>query len=171
VEEIWRDIPGYEGLYQVSNLGNVRSLNYRRSGYAKNLLPRFDGNGYRIVSLSREGKAKNAEIHRLVAIAFIPNPHNLPVVNHKDETRTNDCVDNLEWCTQQYNCTYGSAKARFAVARSKPVEQLKDGVVVKRWESSNAAGRAGFSQTHISKCCNGVPKYKTHKGYEWRYAV
>ena len=171
MEEIWKDIDGYEGLYQVSNLGNVRSLNYKRQGYTRKLRLRFDGVGYHIVSLCGNGKPKNAEVHRLVAKAFVSNPDNLPCVNHKDETRTNNKVDNLEWCTQQYNCTYGSAKAKFAAARSKPVEQLKDGIVVKRWESSNEAGRAGFDQSHITKCCNGTAKYKTHKGYEWRYAT
>ena len=109
MNEEWRDIEGYEGLYQVSNLGRVKSLNCRgHKGCIGILTPRFDGKGYEMVALYKEGKARNTKVHRLVAQAFIPNPNNYPQVNHKDEDKTNNCVDNLEWCDTQYNNTYGT---------------------------------------------------------------
>lgn len=162
MEEIWKDIDGYDGLYQVSNLGRVRrgSRLLRQSNAGK---------GYLSVTLSLDGHVKRVYVHRLVAMAFIPNPSVSPCVNHKDETRTNNTVDNLEWCTYAYNNTYGTCKTREAVTKSKPVEQLKGGVVVRRWSSGTEAGRWGYSQTSVSECCSG--KRKTHKGYEWRFAT
>ncbi len=113
MEENWRFIPGYEGLYEVSNLGNVRSVTakiYRNNGttYIRRgkLLGIRDFGKYTQVILSKQGNAKCYGVHRLVAQAFIPNPDNLPCVNHKDEDRTNNCVDNLEWCTYKYNNEY-----------------------------------------------------------------
>lgn len=109
--EIWKDILGYEGLYQVSNLGNVRSLNYRRSGKTK-LLKQGTDNGYKRVELSKNGKKKKYWVHRLVAIAFISNPNNYKEVNHKDEDKSNNNVNNLEWCTREYNNNYGTRNKR-----------------------------------------------------------
>lgn len=109
--EIWKDILGYEGLYQVSNLGNVRSLNYRRSGKLK-LLKQGTDNGYKRVELSKNGKKKKYWVHRLVAISFISNPNNYKEVNHKDEDKSNNNVNNLEWCTREYNINYGTAMKR-----------------------------------------------------------
>lgn len=111
MKEMWKDIPGYEGLYQVSNLGNIRSLKYAGGNKVK-LLKQATTNGYKQVQLSKNGKGKNHLVHRLVAIAFIPNPNNLPVVNHKDENPSNNNVDNLEWCTQEYNINYGTRNER-----------------------------------------------------------
>lgn len=109
--EIWKDILGYEGLYQVSNLGNVRSLNYRRSGKTK-LLKQGTDNGYKRVELSKNGKKKKYWVHRLVAISFISNPNNYKEVNHKDEDKSNNNVNNLEWCTREYNNNYGTRNKR-----------------------------------------------------------
>ena len=162
MEEVWKDITGYEGLYQVSNFGNIK-----RDG--KNLSPGLGGNGYYLVVLSKNGKTKSATVHRLVASAFIPNPNNYPYVNHKDETRTNNHVDNLEWCTPRYNAIYGNAKAKEAASKSRPVEQLLSGVVIKRWSSTREAHRAGYKSGCISACCNN--RRLTHKGYEWRWAA
>lgn len=106
--EEWKDIPDYEGKYQVSNMGRVKSLNYARRKQVKVLRPGIEKTrGYLSVTLLKDGKQKTKPVHRLVAIAFIPNPNDLPQVNHKDENKLNNCVDNLEWCNAKYNCNYG----------------------------------------------------------------
>lgn len=110
--EIWKDIEGYEGLYQVSNFGNVKSLNYNRSGKEKILKPQKNKNKYLHISLCKNKNQKTFTIHRLVALAFIPNLHNYPCVNHIDENKENNHVDNLEWCTHEYNMNYGTLKER-----------------------------------------------------------
>lgn len=112
MEEIWRDIPGYEGKYQVSNTGEVKSLNYRGSGKTKLLKQHCDSKGYKHVSLYKNGKKKVYSVHRLVAMTFIPNPNNLPIINHKDENPSNNNVNNLEGCTYEYNLNYGTRNER-----------------------------------------------------------
>lgn len=107
--EIWKDIPGYEGKYQVSNTGEIRSLKF---GKIKILKQYTDKCGYNVLTLSENGKRKNHFVHRLVAMTFIPNPNNLPQVNHKDENKANNCVDNLEWCSRKYNMNYGTRNER-----------------------------------------------------------
>ena len=169
MEEIWKDVLGYEGLYEVSNLGNIRSLNYNRKGYVQNLLQHKNNTGYLTVMLTLHGKQKRLLVHRLVAEAFIPNPHGLPCVNHLDESFTNNRANNLEWCTQRYNLGYGTRRVREIATKTKAVEQLKDGVVVKRWSGAAEAERAGFSRQCIYYCCTG--KQPQHRGYEWRYAI
>ena len=101
MEEIWKDIDGYEGLYQISNLGNVKSLNYRNQGIERILTPKCNNAGRLWVELARNGDRKPMLIHRLVAMAFIPNPNGYPQVNHMDENPKNNRVDNLEWCTAE----------------------------------------------------------------------
>lgn len=112
--EIWRDIPGYEGKYQVSNTGEVKSLNYNSSGKSKLLKQIADKKGYNRVGLCKNGKRKYYFVHRLVAMTFIPNPDNLPIINHKDEDKINNNVNNLEWCTYEYNNNYGTKKERLS---------------------------------------------------------
>ena len=107
MEEIWKDIKGYEGLYQVSNIGRVRSL---KNDILKPFICKGDGHYY--VGLYREGICKRYAVHRLVADTFIPNPNNLLCVNHIDEVKTNNIVSNLEWCTYRYNNRYGTKPAR-----------------------------------------------------------
>lgn len=132
-KEEWRDIAGYEGLYQVSNLGNVKSLgngkarnpNWCKEHILKNQLTRY---GYLKVPLSKNGKVKNYLVHRLVGKVFIPNPDNLPQVNHKDECKTNNCVDNLEWCTPKYNLNYGTCQQR---AHEKQLNDPKQSIKIK----------------------------------------
>ena len=116
--EEWKAIAGYEGLYEVSNLGRIKSLSRIDSrGYKRNekiLKLNKDSGGYLKVSLYKNGKPKQYNVHRLVAIAFIPNPDNLPEVNHKDENRINNYVDNLEWCNRKYNCNYGARNSKIS---------------------------------------------------------
>lgn len=112
--EVWKDIKGYEGLYKISNYGNVLSLNYRRSGSAKTLKLKHCPSGYRTIILCKDGIRSDKLIHRLVASAFIPNPLQYPQVNHKDENKFNNNVSNLEWCNEQYNSNYGTGKIRLA---------------------------------------------------------
>ena len=113
--EEWRDIKGFEGKYQVSNTGKVKSLErmkWNGKGYQK--IPEKilegvdDGHGYLHVNLCKDGKETSCKVHRLIAQAFLPNPNNLPEVNHKDEDKTNNCVENLEWCSRSYNINYGT---------------------------------------------------------------
>lgn len=117
MQEIWKDIPNFENLYQVSNLGNVKSLEKYVNSAIKNnskvkrkeqILKQYSKRGYLQVSLIKNHKRYYFNVHRLVAITFLPNPDNLPQVNHKDENTMNNNVDNLEWCTAKYNCNYGT---------------------------------------------------------------
>ena len=126
MEEEWRDIKGYENLYQVSNKGRVKSLGNGKSNYSKERLlkTRKNKRGYIQVNFSKDGKIKMFYVHRLVAETFIPNPNNYPVINHRDETPCNNCVENLEWCTQKYNVNYGTGKFRTAAKNSRPVKCL-----------------------------------------------
>lgn len=141
--EEWRDIEGYEGFYQVSNTGLVKSLE-RRVDYGhikplrreRILKPKIDKDGYRHVRLQRDGISKHVRVCRLVAIAFIPNPNNLPFVNHKDEIKSNDTSTNLEWCTRQYNVNYGTAKDR---TRRKLYKKVYCGANGKIYESESQA--------------------------------
>lgn len=121
MEEIWKDIINYEGLYQVSNLGNVKSMNYGRTGEIKLLKQSTNKQGYKSVHLFKNRKWKSYSVHRLVAMAFIPNPNNLPIINHKDENPSNNNINNLEWCTVTYNNTYGTARKRAGENISKSV--------------------------------------------------
>ena len=111
MKEIWKDIEGYEGSYQISNYGRVKALPrqipgaYNNREFIKKIT--HDNYGYPIVGLSKNGRSKTFTVHRLVAKAFLPNPHGLKEVNHKDENKENNCSENLEWCTTQYNLTYG----------------------------------------------------------------
>ena len=165
MEEIWKDVKGFEGIYQVSNLGRVKSV--RRNIILKNRIAR---NGYKRVLLCTNNIPKNYYIHRLVATAFISNPNNYPIVNHKDENPQNNSVGNLEWCTQEYNVNYGTGIAKRARSRSKKVLQFKpDGTFVKEWKSTMDVQRnLGFNHTHISACCRNI--IKTAYGFIWKYA-
>ena len=123
IKEQWKDIAGYEGLYQVSNLGNIKSLNRisikegRDYRVKEKVLKTFlCSSGYPTVVLSVNGKKETLMVHRLVALHFIPNPNNYEQINHKDENRQNNNVDNLEWCTQHYNLNYGNRRKKISEA-------------------------------------------------------
>ena len=176
MKEVWKNISGYEGLYQVSNLGRVKSLDRgTRSGrgrYARKgqiLKPYKNGSGYLRVDLYKnDGTKQRKTIHRLVCEAFLSNPNNLPEINHKDENKENNAVSNLEWCTPKQNCNYGTRTRRIAKKKLKPVAQFSpNGELLKIWSSSTECSKHGFDSRQISACCHG--KHKTHKGYIWEF--
>ena len=170
MEEIWKDKKDYEEHYQVSNCGRVKSI---RFGKERILKPVPNSFGYLFVKLCKDGKAKAFTVHRLVAEAFLPNTDNLPLINHKDECKTNNNVNNLEWCNSKYNINFGTRNEKVSEKMtngklSKPVLQYTlDGQFVREWESTAECGRNGFNQGNVSTCCQG--KRKTHKGFIWRY--
>ena len=166
IKEEWRNIKGYENIYQVSNYGNVRSLNYNNTGKVK-LLSKCLCRGYHIVHFNKNGVSKSPMVHRLVAEAFIPNPCNLPKVNHKNEIKTDNKVENLEWCTVAYNNTFGSRMKRVKEKLSKRVACYKNGKLVKIYPSTQSVTKDGFSQGCVSGCCRGI--YKQYKGLIWRF--
>lgn len=177
--EEWRDVVGYEGYYEVSSFGRVRSvdrlvpLKNGRDRWTKgHIMSLTHGNScgrYYSAMLSRDGIAKRVLVHRLVAEAFIPNPDDLPEVNHKDENDKNNRVENLEWCGRRYNNVYGTKLLRQMIANGTPVLQLKDGEVVNAYPSEAlAAYFTGATQGGIDACIHG--KCKKSGGYEWRIA-
>lgn len=157
--EIWKDVVGYERYYEVSNFGNIRN---KITG--KKLTPSLKRNGYMAVDL-RYGEAHTISVHRIVANAFIDNPNNLPCVNHKNEIKTDNRSDNLEWCTQKYNANYGYG----ANARNTPILQLDiEGRFVRMWSSiKDAAETLGIKYQGISRVCRG--ERKTSGGFKWEY--
>lgn len=176
-KEIWRDIAGYEGLYQVSNLGQVMMLGREKrlwhgsiTHVASKVISQFVICGYKKVKLrAKDGTTKMVSIHRLVANAFIPNPDNLPQVNHKDENKTNNTVSNLEWCTAKYNSNYGTGIKRCSEAKYKRIAQISlDGSFVKEWNSMKEIVQTlGLSYSRISQACNGITKVSN--GYIWKF--
>ena len=164
MEEIWKDKKDYEGLYQVSNCGRVKSIKF-----GKEIIMKQHIRGrYYYVGLSKNGIVKKYSVHRLVAEAFIDNPDNLPQVNHKDENKLNNVVTNLEWCDAKYNTNYGTARQRMTEKQSKPVLQYDlEGNFIKEWKSTMECGRNGFNQSSVAACCRG--KRKTAKGFIWEY--
>ena len=176
--EIWKSVEGYEGLYEVSNCGNVRSLdrivthsdgkNYSLKG--KMLKMGYCGSGYLHFILHKNGKTENKYLHRLVAETFLPNPNNLPEVNHKDENKANNCANNLEWCSHLYNMRYGTRNKRDAEKKSKTVLKIdiNTNEVIEEYQSAKEASRqTHLSQGHISACCRGEQRH--YKGFKWRY--
>ena len=171
MEKLWKEIPDTDGRYLISTAGEVMAISRRvkfghvyRWTKTKLLTPRDNGKGY----LELEFFGKHHYIHRLVAEAFIPNPHNLPCVNHKDENKENNSVENLEWCDYAYNANYGTG-----IERSKE-NRLGDRFVVinldtgEVYQTPKDASRAtGIHNDSISRVCKG--KSKTAGGYRWRY--
>ena len=180
MEEIWKDIPNYEGLYQISNLGRVKSLdclvntrnNKKRKRKGKTLRQHNNGHGYMFVVLSKNNNVKKIYIHRLVAEAFIPNPNNYPQVNHKDENSLNNDVSNLEWCNSKYNANYGKRNKKMKVKK-----RFLQGKLVARYDSndniidkmymSEAINLKGVHYANLKKCCLGLQK--SAGGFKWRY--
>lgn len=171
VKEIWKDVINYEGLYQVNNFGQVRSLPKKTKGGTRLLKPSVDAWGYLRVCLTKNGISKKVFVHRLVAEAFIPNPDNLPEVNHKSEIKTDNSVENLEYCSRVYNNNYGKRNEKVKEKLSIAVRQMTiDGKTIKIYSSITDTGKDGFTPSHISKCCQKKYGFKTHKGFRWEYA-
>jgi hypothetical protein len=172
MKEEWKDIQNYEGLYQVSNLGRVKSFRRSTKLRCKDeyiLKPFLANNGYAQVTLYNNTKKHKFLVHRLVACAFIPNPDNLPQINHKDEDRTNNVVENLEWCTAEYNNAYGTAKLRAIDTVSKPIEQVTfDGKVIAVYRSTRIASEILKINTGTLRAA--VIKHSQFNGYFWRYS-
>ena len=165
--EHWKSIAGYEGLYEVSDLGRVKSLWY---GKDKILKPQNNTHGYLQVGLSKDGQKKTSLVHRLVADEFVPNPNNLTTVNHKDEVKTNNVASNLEWMSQKDNINYGTRNKRVAESLSKKVQMFDKftGELLATFPSLMEAERVtGIPHGNISKCCIG--KRKSSGGYVWKY--
>ena len=166
MEEVWKPVKGYEGLYEVSDMGHVRGL---KSG--KVLRPGNSGR-YDFVVLVKDGKRKDLYVHRIVANTFIPNPNGLLEVNHIDENKTNNCVQNLEWISHRENALHGTALERgHRKLRKKVIQLTKDGQLVKEYESLLAVRKeTGWHIGNISKCAKGNPEYPSAYGYTWRFA-
>lgn len=174
--ETWRQIRGYEGIYDISSLGRVKSLRRRehsdKRGYyvvqEKVLKPISNGKGYLGVILTKNGEHEHYYIHRLVAEAFIPNPKNYPQINHKNEDKSDNSCENLEWCTSLYNMNYGNTQERKAEFFKKKVAQYSlDGKLIAIYDSiTEAAKQNGFLVSPISNCFVG--RYKTSYGFIWK---
>ena len=184
MNEIWKtavyDGEIYEGLYKVSNLGRILSLDYNHTGKAKLRNPSEDKDGYLRVQLWKNGEYKMCSVHRLVAETFLPNPENKPCVNHKIQGKKGKSMNfvffnedgtidkeksTIEWVTYKENNDYGTRTER----TSKRVLQLSlSGDLIREWPSTAECGRNGFDQRTVCKCCNG--KQKTHKGFRFMFA-
>lgn len=181
MEEIWKDIKNYEGVYQVSNYGRIKSLCRRRRKNDKILKVLRDSRNYLQINLHKNGEMFKYSIHRLVAEAFIPNPNNYPCVNHKDENKQNNHINNLEWCTYEYNNNYGTRLDKLSQNNylAKIILQYsKENVFIKEWKNTRIAiiGNNFFGKEPnklytikraIQNCCNG--ERQTAYGFKWKY--
>lgn len=177
-EEIWKDIEGFEGLYQVSNMGRIKSLGNGKSGNSKERILKLRKNtyGYLQVVLSKDGKSKNYLVHRLVAEVFLDNPEGYNEVNHINEDKSDNRADNLEFCSGSYNCNYGTRNKRIAEKltnhpdKSKPVIGIEriTGLIVEFPSTMEAERQLGISNGNICNCLKG--RYKSAGGYVWYYS-
>lgn len=182
MKEEWRDIEGYEGIYQISNYGRVKAVDrlindsYGRIWLRKGQIrsTHIDRFGYEKVILCKNNTQKHFFIHRLVAMAFVSNPDNFPLINHIDEDKLNNRVENLEWCTPRYNSNYGSRNKKLSaklklIKTGKPIAQYSlNGILLRIYKNAEEAARQNsFWRTNISACCRGVKK--TAHGYKWKF--
>ena len=175
--EVWKSVPGYEGFYEVSSLGMVRSLPHpirKRRGnfivtemYEGKILKQYANHkGYLMVRMYKNGLSHDFPVHHLVLLSFVPNPENLPQVNHKDEDKKNNRVENLEWCTNDYNRVYGSGRLR----STKPIFQFSRTMeLIRKYESTISASReTGITASNINACLKN--RRPTAGGFVWQYA-
>lgn len=156
-----KDVVGYEGLYAVTSCGKVWSYKSKRF-----LKPSDNGNGYLFVVLSKDNKRKQYYVHRLVAEAYLPNIENLPQINHKDENKTNNCLQNLEWCDCKYNNNYGTHNEKVSNSLKIPILQYDlDGNFIREWSSATDVGKVAVKS--INNCLKG--RHKTAYGFKWVY--
>lgn len=184
MDEIWKDIPGYEGFYQASTAGRIKSMErhitqtFRDTYYTRRipgvmLRPGKSKEGYLVVVLNKDGIQKTSRVNRLVALTFLDNPNGYEVVNHKDENKLNNSVDNLEWCTHAYNNTFGQGsvqrKKTMREHTGKKVGQYTlDGKLIQVFDSIGLAGKyMHCNKTSIFKVCKG--ENKSCGGYNWKY--
>ena len=175
IVEEWRDVVGYEGLYEVSNLGRVKSVARMRSGKGGAPTPvperimkqSHDHNGYLKVCLRNGSDKSNHSVHQLVARAFIQNPNGYTQINHIDENKENNNVENLEWCTKKYNNSYGTRLERFSKSRGKPVIGTNGDVTLRFDSAREAANALGINASSIAAVCKG--RLKTTGGFKWQY--
>lgn len=183
--EIWKDIKGYEGYYQVSNMGRIKSVARERKTKGGGLYQikesikkqELSKRGYLRTLLSKNKNMKHFQIHRLVAQAFVSNPYNKPEVNHINEDKTDNRVENLEWMTRTENQNHGTALERMMNTKiekgiikkmCKPVLQYDlNGNFIREWGSTMECEKSGYNRGHVASCCRG--EEKTHKGYIWKY--
>lgn len=170
-KEVWKDIRGYEGLYQVSNHGRVKSLGNKKTRKEKLLKASKDGAGYLMIWLYKEGKALSKTVHRLVAIAFVNGYKDGLHVNHIDECKINNKASNLEWVTQMQNNNHGTHNKKLSVANGKPIIQYDlEGNEIARFHGAREASRqTGIANSNICNCCNCDKNYSHAGGYIWRY--
>lgn len=163
--ETWKPIQGYEGIYEISNHGNCRRVGKR------NIAPKIERNGYVRYHLSKDNKPTTILAHRAVAIAFIDNPNGYQTVNHKDENKSNNRVDNLEWRDMHYQNTYGLGATKRNKFKEKPVLQFsKSGEFIKRFDSvKKAAEELKLNESSIHCVCKGTRRYKSTGGYVFKY--
>ena len=166
MEEIWKDIPGYEGLYQASNFGNIKRICYTNqfSSFSKEkiLKQHYNEQGYLKIKLTKKGKPKTYRVHRLIAQTFIPNPYGLKEINHIDSRRDNNCVNNLEWCDRKSNILHSVNKNRMHV---KPVRMIDNNVCFK--SIKEASNVTGICYNSIESCCRGL--LKTAGKLKWEF--
>lgn len=177
--EIWKDVVGYEGYYMISNIGRVKTVSRLKRAKGNGVSPvkeyirppRVDKYGYPVITLCVDSKPKKFTIHRLVSIAFIPNPDNKPQVNHIDANKFNNSVDNLEWVTALENHQHAQKMGLFNDLynrKSKNVLQMDlNNNIISVWRSASECGRHGFNREIVRDCC--LCRRKTHKGFKWKY--
>ena len=176
MKEIWKNIVEYEGLYQISSLGNVKNIKTNRI-----LKKQIDKDGYLTINLSKKGKIKGKKIHRLVAEAFIDNYDNKKEINHIDGIKTNNCIDNLEWVTHDENMKHAWDNNLIKPFCGKGIKSKKAKIIYQinpvnneiiniYYGNRDVERKTGYDHSSISKCCNNRKGYKTYHGYKWEYA-